>query len=310
MKILVTGGAGFIASHIVDKYIELGHKVVVIDNLSSGKQESIHPKAKFYQADIKDTAKIKEIFVLERPEILNHHAAQMSVRLSVDDPIFDAEVNIIGLLNLLEAGRQNGLKKIIFASSGGVVYGEANVLPTAENYEPKEPLSPYGVSKFASENYLYFYHKNYHIPYIALRYANVYGPRQNPHGEAGVVAIFSLKLLKGERPVVNGDGLQTRDYVYIADVCQANINALENAKTGPFNIGTSRETNVNELFEKLAKVSHTHLSAIHGPPKKGEQKRSALDISRARKWLSWEPKISLSEGLKLTYESFKNFQKT
>ena len=227
MKILVTGGAGFIASHIVDAYIGKGHQVFVVDDLSSGRREFVNPKAKFYQADIRDSKKIHEIFVKEKPEIVNHHAAQISVRNSVEDPINDAEINLLGLLNLLEEGRTVGVKKVIFASSGGVVYGEAKKLPTPENYHPLQPLSPYGVTKLASEYYLNFYRETYGIQSIALRYSNVYGPRQNPHGEAGVVAIFALKLLKDEVPIINGDGLQTRDYVYVGDVVSANLKSLE-----------------------------------------------------------------------------------
>ncbi|MBI4990765.1 NAD-dependent epimerase/dehydratase family protein [Candidatus Gottesmanbacteria bacterium] len=306
MKILVTGGAGFIASHIVDAYINLGHDVVIVDNLSSGRREFINKKAKFYQADIRDRDKIKDIFTKERPEVLNHHAAQISVRESVLDPINDAEINILGLLNLLEAGRKNGVKKIIFASSGGVVYGEAKQIPTHEDYNPLQPLSPYGVSKLASEYYLNFYYTTYGIQYFALRYSNVYGPRQNPHGEAGVVAIFSLKLLNGEIPIINGDGKQTRDYVYVGDVVEANKIALTSSEGGVFNIGTGIETNVLEIYQNIKEITGNSVSAKHGPAKSGEQKRSCLDSRLAAEKLDWKAKINLDEGLKKTIEYFKS----
>lgn len=305
MKILVTGGAGFIASHIVDAYINDEHKVVIVDNLSSGKKEFINAKAKFYETDIRNKEEIEKILEKEMPEVINHHAAQISVRSSVEDPINDAEINILGLLNLLEYGQKNGVKKIIFASSGGVVYGEARTLPTSEDYLPLLPISPYGISKLASEYYLNFYHKTYGINYTALRYANVYGPRQNPHGEAGVVAIFTLKLLKNKVPVINGAGGQTRDYVFVGDVVEANKAALYKDETGSFNIGTTLETNVNEIFGNLQKIIGSNVKAKHGPAKIGEQQRSCLDCRLAQKILGWQPKISLQEGLSKTVEYFK-----
>lgn len=305
MKIIVTGGAGFIASHIVDAYLADGHEVAVVDNLSSGKREYVNPKAKFYQADIREKEEIEAIFQKEKPEIINHHAAQISVRSSVEDPINDAEINVLGLLNLLEAGRKNGVKKVIFASSGGVVYGEAKTLPTSEDYLPLLPISPYGISKLAGEFYLNFYFKTYGLNYLALRYANIYGPRQNPHGEAGVVAIFTLKLLKNEVPVINGAGEQTRDYVFVGDVVEANKAALYKDETGSFNIGTTLETNVNEIFGNLQKIIGSSIKAKHGPAKTGEQQRSCLDCKLAQKILDWQPKISLQEGLSKTVEYFK-----
>src|SRR3989338_8313119 len=306
MKILITGGAGFIASHISDAYIKRGHNVVVIDNLSTGKKEYLNGKASFYQADIRDRKIVEEIFQKEKPEILNHHAAQISVRHSVEDPLYDSSVNIIGLLNLMEAGRQNGLKKVIFASSGGVVYGDAKIVPTSEDYEPKNPLSPYGISKLTGENYLYFYWKNYDIAFVALRYANVYGPRQNPHGEAGVVAIFSQKLLKSEHPTINGTGKQTRDYIFIDDIVDANIKALETDYIGPLNIGTGKETDVNTIFDELKSLTKSNLEPLYGPPKMGEQQRSSLDIKSARQNINWIPNVSLQHGLSVTVDYFQN----
>ncbi|KKR34301.1 MAG: UDP-glucose 4-epimerase [Candidatus Gottesmanbacteria bacterium GW2011_GWC2_39_8] len=305
MKILITGGAGFIASHITDKYIESGHDVIIVDDLSTGKEKNIHPQARFYKADIRDKSKMEEIFRKEKPDVLNHHAAQMDVRKSVADPKFDAEVNLIGLINLLEAGRVNGLKKVIFASSGGVVYGDAEVLPTPETYVPLKPLSPYGVAKLASEYYLYFYYQTYGIKFTALRYANIYGPRQNPWGEAGVVAIFTKKLLDGEVPVINGDGLQTRDYTFVGDVAEMNRLVLEKDFVGEVNVGTGIETNVNELFRDLSLIISPGKEELHGPAKMGEQKRSLLDASLAAKEFGWKPQVKLHDGFKETVVFFR-----
>lgn len=306
MKILVTGGAGFIASHIVDAYIADGHKVIVIDDLSTGKKEFVNKSAKFYEADIKDKKKIEDIISAEKPDVINHHAAQISVRNSVTDPLNDLEVNLLGLLNLLESAKKTGLEKFIFASSGGVVYGEADVIPTPESYTPLKPQSPYGVTKLASEYYLHFYLQSYKIPYIALRYSNVYGSRQNPHGEAGVVAIFTNKLLKGDIPVINGDGLQTRDYVYVGDVVEANKKALASEKSGSFNIGTSKETKVVEIFTILKEIIGSKIDAQHGPAKAGEQKRSCLNCNLAKETLDWKAQVDLKSGLAKTVAYFKN----
>lgn len=308
MKILVTGGAGFIASHIVDAYIGDKHEVVVVDDLSSGKKDYLNPKARFYQADIRDNKSVGEIIAKEKPQVINHHAAQISVRKSVEDPIFDAQTNLCGLINLLEGGRKNGLEKVIFASSGGVVYGEASSIPTPESYTPLLPLSPYGVAKLASEYYLHYYRKTYGISYVALRYSNVYGPRQNPHGEAGVVAIFSKKLIQNQIPVINGDGLQTRDYVFVADVALANRAALAYKASGSFNIGTGKETDVVNLFQNIARIMKSSVQAAYGKAKKGEQKRSCLNISLAEKVLKWLPQTDLNTGLIQTVEFFKKHE--
>lgn len=310
MKILVTGGAGFIGSNIVDAYIKSGHTVVVVDNLSTGKKSFVNKKATFYKADIRNANELAKIFETEKPEVLNHHAAQISVRDSVENPQNDAEINIQGLLNLLQSGVKSGIKKVIFASSGGVVYGEARELPTPESYTPLIPLSPYGVTKLSSEYYLHFYYLSCNIPYIALRYSNVYGPRQNPHGEAGVVAIFSKKLLYEETSIINGDGLQTRDYIYVGDVVSANIKALNYSSYGCFNIGTGRETSVVEIFEMLKKLSGKNIFAKHGPVKVGEQKRSCLETKLAEKLLGWKATIPLKTGLAKTLDYFRNEEKT
>lgn len=309
MKILVTGGAGFIASHIVDRYIQLGHTVSVVDNLSSGKKEFIHKSATFYEADIRDRKKIKDIISRESPEVINHHAAQISVRESVANPQLDAEVNILGLINILDAASGEKVKKVIFASSGGVVYGDSNVLPTPESYQPLLPISPYGVSKLASEQYLHYFYKNFGMAYIALRYANVYGPRQNPHGEAGVVAIFNLKFLHQLPPVINGDGKQTRDYVYVGDVVSANVAALTSPFVGSVNIATARETDVNSLASKIQSLYSSKIVPSHKPEKEGEQKRSCLDNSFAKNAFGWEPKVDLEKGLLQTKEYFQKHEK-
>ena len=303
MKVLVTGGAGFIGSHVADAYINAGHQVVIVDDLSSGTRDNLNPKAKFYQADIRGD-QIEGIFQREKFDVVNHHAAQMDVRRSVADPRFDASVNVTGSLSLLESSRKNGVKKIIVASTGGAIYGEQDSFPANEDH-PQRPLSPYGVTKLAVEKYLFVYKAIYGLEYIALRYANVYGPRQNPFGEAGVVAIFAHKMLKGEQPVINGDGKQTRDYVYIADVVQANLLALDYDKSGVFNVGTGVESDVTMVFRKLRKYLNPDCKEEHGPEKQGEQLRSVISCSRIKKELGWTPSTKLEEGLYLTAEYFK-----
>lgn len=304
MKILVTGGAGFIASHITDAFINAGHQVVIIDDLSMGKKENINPKAKFYQLDIRSKA-INDIFEKEKFDIVNHHAAQMDVRKSVDDPMFDASVNVVGVLNLLENCKKFDVKKFIFASTGGAIYGEQDYFPADENH-PVRPLSPYGITKLATEKYLFYYEQIFGLSYVILRYANVYGPRQNPHGEAGVIAIFAQKMLEGSQPQINGDGKQTRDYVFVADVVRANFLALNYDKSDIFNIGTGIEADVNELFHHLKQLTNSKCEEFHAPAKKGEQLRSVLDTKKIKTILDWTPQVELEEGLKLTVEFFKN----
>src|ERR1051325_409829 len=302
MRILVTGGAGFIGSHIVDGYLAQGHDVFIIDHLSSG-QAHVNPRAKLYSLDINDP-KIPGVIGEIRPDVLNHHAAQMDVRRSVADPVFDARINVLGFLNLLEAGRTVGVKKVIFASSGGAMYGEQEKYPAPENH-PTRPASPYGVSKLTGENYLGYYHATFGIPYVALRYANVYGPRQNYKGEAGVIAIFIDQLLSGQTPVINGDGKQTRDFVFVGDVAAANMLALDNSFVGAINIGTGVETDLNALYAKLAAGLGTKAAPIHGAAKEGEQRRSVLETSRAKKILGWAPKTSLDQGLAETIAYYR-----
>jgi len=307
MKILVTGGAGFIASHIVDAYIQAGHRVTVVDNLSTGRKENINPKAEFVEMDITDP-KIDEIISDAKFDIINHHAAQMNVRVSVEDPVFDAHTNIIGGLRLYESAAKNKVKKIIFASSGGTVYGELNYFPADENH-PLNPISPYGISKLTNEYYLKYYKEIHNIDFVALRYSNVYGPRQNPFGEAGVVAIFTNKMLNGEQPVINGDGTATRDYIYVGDVVEANLIALGENVSGIFNIGTGIERDVNTVFWTLKNIIGAVVQEFHGPPKPGELQRNSLSYKKFHQLTGWEPKVSFEEGLRLTVEFFrKNFQ--
>jgi UDP-glucose 4-epimerase len=298
MKILVTGGAGFIASHVVDVYIQLGHEVYIIDDFSTGQRRNVNSKAKVFNLDIADPQAAKSIAEI-KPDVLNHHAAQMDVRRSVADPTFDARINIIGFINLLEASKDAGVKRVIFSSSGGAVYGDREPIPASEEHEAL-PLSPYGVSKLTGELYLGYYQMAFGLPYVALRYANVYGPRQSTLGEAGVVAIFISQLLAGKSPVINGDGKQTRDYVFVGDVVRANVAALNSNYTGAVNIGTGKETDVVTICESLREGVGSPVKAIHGPAKLGEQRRSCLVTSLAQKVLGWRPEVGLKEGLQQT----------
>lgn len=302
MKILVTGGAGFIGSHIVDAYLEDGHEVVVIDNLSTGRKENLNPRARFYQLDI-CSPEIAEIFMRERPQILNHHAAQIDVRKSVADPHFDCRVNVLGFLNCVEAGQKCGMKRILFASSGGTVYGEQQTFPATEEH-PTHPVSPYGVAKLTCEKYLYFYFKNYGISSVSLRYANIYGPRQSPHGEAGVVAIFINKMLAGEQPIINGDGTQTRDYVFVGDVVELNRKFLHGESSEGFNIGTGVEIDVNTLFSLLCKECEVSLEKKYGKAKEGEQLRSVI-VSQRLGGLYGAPSTTIKDGLRKTVAWFR-----
>lgn len=304
MRILITGGAGFIASHIQDAYLAAGHTVAILDNLATGNKANVAPASKFYQLDIRESA-VESILEEFRPEVLSHHAAQMDVRRSVSEPIYDCEVNGIGTLNLMEAARKHGVKKVVFASSGGAIYGEQESYPADESHST-QPASPYGITKLLGEKYLHFYQETYGIDAVALRYANVYGPRQNPHGEAGVVAIFATKLLKGEIPVINGDGLQTRDYVFVEDVVQANLLALKPGVRGVYNVGTAVETDVVAIYQHLAAAAGVKAAASHGPAKPGEQRRSVIAYGKIQKELGWSPKFSLAEGLKKTVEYFRS----
>ena len=303
MKLLVTGGAGFIGSHIADALVEKGHEVVIVDNLLTGKPENINPKAKFALMDIR-AREMERLFEIERFGAVFHLAAQMDVRKSVQDPAYDADVNVLGTLNLLQNCVRSGTKKVVFASSGGAVYGEQDVFPCEENH-PTRPVSPYGITKLCAEKYLFYFAAEFGLKYVSLRFANVYGPRQNPHGEAGVVAIFAGKMLAGGQALINGDGKQTRDYVYVGDVVQANLKALEYPQNDAFNVGTGIETDVNRVFGILNRLTGGRVQENHGPAKPGEQRRSVVSYKRAKMKMNWEPKVALEQGLKLTAEFFK-----
>ena len=304
MRVLVTGGAGFIGSHVAEACVAAGHEVLVIDDLSSGKRENVAPGARFEQCDIR-ASRAAAVVESYRPQALFHLAAQMSVTRSVAEPTFDAEVNVLGLINLVEAGRRVGLEKVIFASSGGTVYGEVDSYPIVET-APTHPVCPYGVSKLSGEHYLFYYRRVFGLPYVALRYANVYGPRQDPHGEAGVVAIFAGRLLAGEPCTVNGDGRQTRDYVFVGDVVRANLAALRGDFCGAVNIGTGVETNVNDLYEIIKDHAGGPGRAVHAPPRDGELRRSVLSVALAEAVLRWKPLTRLSDGLAETVDFFRS----
>ncbi len=299
MKILVTGGAGFIGSHVVDLFVSEGYDVVVVDDLSTGRQSNLNPAAKFYRMDIRDP-KLVEVFEKERPDYVSHHAAQMDVRRSVVEPLFDADVNILGSINLIEAARKTGVKRIVYISSGGTAYGEPQYLPCDENH-PVLPICQYGVSKHTVEHYLFLYHQNYGLNYTVLRYPNVYGPRQDPHGEAGVVAIFVGKMLAGEQVTITGDGEQQRDFVFVGDCARGNLLGLD-APVGIYNLGYGVGTSINQIFDALKVITDYPNEAIHGPAKVGETRFIYLDASKAKKMLGWAPTVTLEEGLQKTVD--------
>jgi UDP-glucose 4-epimerase len=301
--ICVTGGAGFIGSHVADALVAAGNRVLIVDDLSSGRKENVPKDSELHVLDVR-SEEAGQLLVDRKIEILVHHAAQMDVRCSVADPVFDANVNILGLLNLLEAARGGSLRQVIFASTGGAIYGEQNAYPADEEH-PARPISPYGVAKLASERYLYFYHCEYGLDTTCLRYANVYGPRQNPHGEAGVVAIFSRLILDGENAVINGDGLQTRDYVYVDDIVRANIASLDRPGFATYNVGTGVETDVNNLFNHIAEAADFDGAPTHGPAQAGEQRRSCISSERMLEEMSVAVDTPLSEGIPATVEWFR-----
>lgn len=301
--ICVTGGAGFIGSHIADGLLAAGHRVLIVDDLSSGRKANVAAGAHLEICDIRSPCAV-ELLADHRVEVLIHHAAQMDVRRSVANPRFDADVNLGGLLNLLEGGRRASLRRVVFASTGGAIYGDQDVHPAAEDH-PARPLSPYGVAKLASERYLYFYHRQYGLDVTCLRYANVYGPRQNPHGEAGVVAIFMHKLLADEVPRINGDGRQTRDYVFVGDVVRANLAALDKPGFGIYNVGTGIETDVNQLYEQIRAALGSAIEAVHGPAQPGEQARSSISAARLEAELGVVVTTSFADGIQQTADWFR-----
>jgi len=303
LKVLVTGGAGFIGSHVADRLLADGHDVVILDDLSNGHVEHLQPNARFYQMDL-HSPWIDELFRIERPEAVVHQAAQASVRRSVEDPVFDAGVNVLGTAALLQASVHHGVRRFLFASTGGALYGDADVIPTPEDY-PTLPVSPYGASKLAAEVYLRTFHAMHGLSYAALRYANVYGPRQDPHGEAGVVAIFTRRLLSGEKARINGDGKQTRDFVYVGDVAEANARVLASDAVGSFNVGTGIETDITTIFQVLKRLTGSNQPEEHGPPLPGEQRRSVVDARKIEKLLGWKPKTALDAGLDATVRYFR-----
>jgi UDP-glucose 4-epimerase len=304
MKILVTGGAGFVGSHVVDRLVAEGHTVAVVDDLSTGRRELAHPAAVLHVQDIRSPA-LDDVVRTERPEAVVHIAAQAAVSRSVSDPLFDASVNLLGTINLLEASRRHGVARVVYTSTGGAAYGDTDVLPTPEDH-PARATSPYGVSKVGAERYVECWAGLTGASGLSLRLANVYGPRQSPHGEAGVVAIFSHRLLRGEPCVVNGDGEQTRDFVYVEDVAEAAARAVRaTGVVGVLNVATGVETTVNQIYRRLAAAGGVSHPAQHGPAKPGEQRRSVLDAGRARALLGWSPTTSLDDGLDRTFDYFK-----
>jgi UDP-glucose 4-epimerase len=303
-RILISGGAGFIGSTIADLFLEAGWDVAVLDDLSSGKRENVPQGARFYPVDVRSAA-AHEVLLKEKPQVLCHHAAQIDVRRSMSDPRFDADVNVCGLINLMQAAVEaRSVEHVLFASSGGATYGDTDAIPTPEGH-PQRPVSHYGAAKAASELYLGVYRANYGIPHTALRYANVYGPRQDPHGEAGVVAIFCGRLLEGQPCTIFGDGKQTRDYVFAGDVARANLLAAERRHDGPLNVGTGVETDVVELYGHLARAAGVSRPPEHAPARMGEQKRSCIDPAEAARALGWRPEVALGDGLARTFEWFR-----
>lgn len=307
-KILVTGGAGFIGSHVVDLFLEKGYEVAILDDLSTGRESNLDPRAKFYKMDIR-SPEVREVFEAERPDYISHHAAQMDVRRSVAQPLFDADVNILGSINLIERAKEFGVKRFVYISTGGAVYGEPEYVPCDEAH-PINPICQYGASKHTVEHYLFMYHVNYGLDYTVLRYPNVYGPRQDPHGEAGVVAIFTGKMLAGEPVTINGDGEQTRDFVYVGDCAYANYLAVTvEHQPGIFNIGWGRPTSVNDIFNTLAKVTGYPHAASFGPAKVGETRHIYLDAAKAKRELGWSPTLSLEDGLERTVAYFRESER-
>ncbi len=304
MRVLVTGGAGFIGSQIADAHANRGDEVIVVDSLVGGSRDFVPSRARFYQMDIRDQA-LRDVFAKERPQVVNHHAAQVSVSASVKDPLFDAEVNVLGTLRLLESCVASGVEHLVFASTGGALYGDPDVLPADES-TPIRPLSPYAAGKFAAEGYIGLYQRLHGLRASCLRYANVYGPRQDPHGEAGVVAIFSRALLDRGPATIFGDGEQTRDFVFVDDVVRANLLAADRRMDGAINIGTGKATTVNTIYALLAQAAGVTTPAVYGPPRAGDVLHITLAADLARARLRWEPKVDVEAGLITTLDWFRH----
>lgn len=303
MKVLVTGGAGFIGSNIVDALVERGDDVVIVDNLCEGRRENVNPQARLYEISICDP-ELAKVFEQEKPDIVNHHAAQINLRKSVDEPLFDAQENILGSINVIVNSVRSGVRKLIYSSSGGAIYGEPDYLPADENH-PVRPVSQYGVSKYCVEHYIELYARQNDLSYAILRYANIYGPRQNPFGEAGVVAIFARQMMRGERPSIFGPGNKTRDYAHVSDVVSVNILAMEQDANVTCNIGTGVETSDQEIYDAVAAALGYTEKPIYTEVRPGEIQRICLDCSRAKQELGWEHKVSLKEGIASTVAYFK-----
>ena len=305
MKILVTGGAGFIGSHVVDAYVAAGHQVAVLDNFSTGRAANVNPAAEVHHVDVREQTEVAKLVAAFQPDVINHHAAQAEVPKSVSDPAHDAHVNILGGLNLLKASVDNSVRKFIFSSTGGALYGEPDVVPADEDH-PVRPLSPYGTSKYAFEQYLGTYRRTFDLDYTVLRYANIYGPRQDFHAEEGrVIAIFASRMLLGKPVTIDGDGTQSRDMLHVADVATANLAALESGSGGTFHVSTGIPLTVNDMFRKLALLTDYKIEPRFGPARKGDVYRIALDNSRAKEQLGWQPQIRIEEGLRLTVDYFR-----
>jgi len=306
VKILVTGAAGFIASHISDAYLNAGHEVVILDDLSRGAKRNVNSKARFYQCDVRNRETVEAIFLSEKPDVVNHHAAQMDVRRGVREPHFDAQVNILGSLNVIESAVAHGARRFVYAASAGAGYGEPKQIPVPEDY-PINPITPYGISKHTVEHYLFTFQVLYGLQYVVLRYGNVYGPRQSSQGEAGVFAIFSEQMLSGTQPVIYGDGHKLRDYVFVSDVVAANVAALANGTNEIFNIGSGIATKDLEIFEQVRNLlGKTAVQPQYLPRRPGEIDRISLDISKAARLLDWTPQVPLAEGAKRTVRYFQD----
>jgi UDP-glucose 4-epimerase len=306
VKILVTGGAGFIGSHVVDAYVAAGHEVAVLDNMATGREENVNPGARLYRADVRDLSQVQQAIGDFKPDVVNHHAAQSEVPKSVADPGNDAQVNVVGGLNVLRASVDHSVRKVIFSSTGGALYGEPDIVPNDEDH-PIRPLSPYGTSKYAFEQYLATFQRTFGLGYTTLRYANIYGARQDFFAEEGrVVAIFASRMIEGKPLTIDWDGNQSRDMLHVGDVAMANIAALERGDGGTYHVSTAIPVTVNDLFRKLALLTEYKLEPRRGPQRKGDVYRIALDNTRAKEQLGWEPRILLEEGLRLTVEYFRD----